>query len=114
MGERLGGEPPAGLGREPPPSRSSARISSYWVTSQRCDVLEVLGRRAEQRRAADVDHLDGVLLTHVLLGRDAPKRVEVDADEVERLDLVLASASRSASSRRVAPGSPRGSEGAAS
>ena len=41
---------------------------------------EVLRRRAEHRRPADVDQLDARL---------AGERVEVDDDEVERLDVVL-------------------------
>jgi hypothetical protein len=52
-------------------------------------VLEVLRRRAKHRRAADVDHLDGLLLADVLAAGDLSERVEVHADEVERLDPVL-------------------------
>jgi hypothetical protein len=51
-------------------------------------VLEVLRRRAQHRRAADVDHLDRVLLADVSPRGDLPERVEVDADEVERRDSV--------------------------
>ena len=47
---------------------------------------EVLGRAAEHRRAADVDHLDRLLLAHAVAADDLRERVEVDADEVERLD----------------------------
>ena len=57
--------------------------------ADRRDVLEVLRRGAEHRRAADVDHLDGLLLAHVLPARDLREGIEVDADEVERLDSVL-------------------------
>src|SRR6185437_14463029 len=35
------------------------------------------------------DHLDGLHLRHALLRRDLLERVEVDADEIERLDAVF-------------------------
>ena len=57
--------------------------------ADRRDVLEVLRRGAEHRRAADVDHLDGLLLAHVLPARDLREGIEVHAHEVERLDSVL-------------------------
>ena len=53
------------------------------------DVREVLGRRAQHRRAADVDHLDRVLLLDAAPRDDLREGVEVDADEVERADAVL-------------------------
>ena len=70
--------------------------------ADRGDVDEVLGGGAQHRRPADVDHLDGVLLADVLLARDGGERVEVDADEVERLDAVLLE--RGEIVLRVAPG----------
>ena len=57
--------------------------------ADRRDVLEVLRRGAQHRRPADVDHLDGLLLAHVLPAGDLREGIEVDADEVERLDPVL-------------------------
>ena len=50
---------------------------------------EVLRRAAQHRRAADVDHLDGLRLGDALLSRDLLEGIEVDADEVERLDVLL-------------------------
>jgi hypothetical protein len=55
----------------------------------RHDVHEVLGRRAKHRGASDVDHLDRVLLTRVLPPGDLVEGIEVDADEVDRLDVML-------------------------
>ena len=52
-------------------------------------MLEVLCRRTKHGRAPDVDHFNGLLLAHVLASRDLRERIEVDADEVEGLDLVL-------------------------
>ena len=50
---------------------------------------EVLGRGAQHRRSADVDHLDGLLLADAVAGGDLLERIEVHDDEVERQDLVL-------------------------
>jgi hypothetical protein len=52
-------------------------------------VREVLRRAPEQRRPADVDQLDRVLLGDAVSRRDLRERVEVDADKVERPDVVL-------------------------
>jgi hypothetical protein len=57
--------------------------------ADRGDVDEVLGGGTQHGRSADVDHLDGVFLADVLLARDGRERIEVDADEIERLDAVL-------------------------
>src|SRR6478672_4781569 len=54
-----------------------------------CDVAEVLRCAAQHRWTADVDHLDRLQFGDALLRRDLLERVEVDADEVERRDLVL-------------------------
>ena len=55
----------------------------------RRDMQEVLRGCPQHGRAPDVDHLDRLLLASVLAVRDLLERVEVDADEIERLDLVL-------------------------
>ena len=52
----------------------------------RRDVGEVLRGGAQQRGPADVDHLDRLLLGHAALRGDLGEGVEVDDDEVERLD----------------------------
>ena len=49
---------------------------------------EVLRGRAKHRRAADVDHLDRLFLTHTLAPGDLVEGVEVDDDEIERRDPV--------------------------
>src|SRR5581483_7879765 len=53
------------------------------------DVREVLRRGAEHGGTADVDHLDDLGLAHARPAGDGGERVEADADEVDRLDLVL-------------------------
>ena len=50
----------------------------------------VLGRRADHRRAADVDVLDHLGLVGPHARRRALERIEVDEHEVDELDLVLA------------------------
>ena len=52
-------------------------------------VREILRRSAQHRRTADVDHFDGFFLTDSVASGDLAERIEVDADEVERLDLLL-------------------------
>ena len=49
----------------------------------------VLRRPTKQRRPADVDHLDHVLVLDLETADDLLERVEADADEVEGLDRVL-------------------------
>src|SRR2546423_247658 len=53
------------------------------------DVREFFRRPRGPRRPADVDHLDGVLLADRAPRNDVLERIEVHADEVERLDVVL-------------------------
>ena len=53
------------------------------------DMREVLGRGAQHRGPADVDHLDGLLLADAVAGGDLCERIEVHDDEIEREDLVL-------------------------
>ena len=57
--------------------------------ADRRDVREVLRGAAKHRGPADVDHLDDVRLLDVDPAGERGERVEVDADEVERLDPVL-------------------------
>ena len=52
-------------------------------------VSEVLRRAAQHRRAADVDHLHRFLFPDAVPPCDLAERIEVDAHEVERPDLVL-------------------------
>ena len=110
LGERLGRGEPAGdcslvrgrhlegLGRQPPPrvDRELAlglQLSEHLLVALRSrdrrNVREVLRRRAQHRRAADVDHLDRFLLLRAVPRRHLEEGVEVHADEVERLDVVL-------------------------
>ena len=54
------------------------------------DEAVVLGGGADHRRPPDVDLLDRLLLGHVVAGDRALERIEVDADQVDRLDLAFA------------------------
>ena len=88
--ERLPGQPPPRVQRQ---LAAGAELHQNLPVplrpAHRSDVREVLRRRAQHRRPADVDHLDRVLLANRLPRDDALERIEVHADEVERLDLVL-------------------------
>ena len=53
------------------------------------DVREVLRGGAQERRSADVDQLDRVVLGRVATMSGRREGVEVDAHDVERLDVVL-------------------------
>ena len=53
------------------------------------DVLMVLRRAADHGRAADVDVLDGVGQVAIRLGHGGFEGIEVDRDQVDRLDAVL-------------------------
>ena len=50
---------------------------------------EVLRGAAQHRRPTDVDHLDSLLLPDAVTAGDLAERIEVDADEVERPDVLL-------------------------
>ena len=54
------------------------------------DVAVVLRRRPDHRRPPDVDVLDRLVLGHVHARDRALERIEVHADQVDRLDLALA------------------------
>jgi hypothetical protein len=49
----------------------------------------VLRRRADHRRAADVDVLDHLGVAHAAAAGRPLERIEVDADEIDELDAVL-------------------------
>ena len=90
MRERLRREPAARVERE---LAARAQLLEHVVVllgpADGRAVGEVLRRAAQHRRAADVDHLDRLRLGHPAPRRDLLERIEVDADEVERLDPVL-------------------------
>jgi len=50
--------------------------------------LVVLRRRAEHRRAADIDLLDRLRERRLRLGDRLPKRIEIDGDEVDWRDAM--------------------------
>ena len=52
------------------------------------DVREVLGRRAQQRDAADVDLLDRFVQRHAVAGDGRLERIEVHDDRVDRRNRV--------------------------
>ena len=88
--ERLCGERAASLERH---LAVLAKLAQHDLVLARVadhgDVREVLRGGAQHRRAADVDHLD-----RLFLGRPDPRRkrrewIEVDADDLERLDLLV-------------------------
>ena len=100
VGEGLGREPTAGVQLDAAVSKLVEDLAVPFGLAEGHDVDEVLGGRAEERRPADVDHLDGVLLADVGARRHALERVEVHADEVERAEPCSRSSSRSTSRPR--------------
>ena len=88
VGERLVRQPLAGLGRDL--AVGLAQLLEHRVVGlgadEHRDPVVVLGRRADHRRAADVDVLDRLALAHVEPGDGLLERIEVDADQVDRLD----------------------------
>ena len=76
--------------------KSAARAGQFFeqvrIRLRRDDdgnVREVLRRRADQRRAADVYLLDGLFERDAFAGHRLLEGVEVDDDHVNRLDAVL-------------------------
>src|ERR671937_548779 len=74
----------------------SARPCSCSTCESRCrrapqgrDMRKVLRGGAQHRGPADVDHLDSVFFPHAVPRDRVAERIEVDADEVERPDLVF-------------------------
>ena len=79
-----------------------ARPRTASGRAHRRHVGEVLAPlRAQHRRAADVDHLDGLLLAYAVTPGDVLERVEVHADEVERRMSCSSSAVTSSSLSRA-------------
>src|SRR5262249_52208370 len=88
--EGLGGEQAARLQREPAVAAQLVEDALVLGTAaDRRHVREVFRRRAQHRRAADVDDLDRVLLAHAVAGDGLAERGEVDADQVDWADLRL-------------------------
>ncbi len=59
------------------------------LARDRRDVREVLRGGAQHRRPADIDHLDDLGFGDAAPARERRERIEVDADDVERLDPLL-------------------------
>ncbi len=87
--ESLGGELAPGVERDAALGELAQDLLVARGLADGDDVDEALGRGPQQRRAADVDHLDGFLLADVPPRGHALEGIEVDADEVERGYLVL-------------------------
>ena len=86
------------LAREAPPGRRRHRaVRAQLVEHEpvlrgrrdRGDMREVLRSRPQHRRAADVDQLDDLLFGPVAPRCRRRERVQVDADQVDRLDSLL-------------------------
>ncbi len=96
-------------------SRTAAIKPSYWLgTGQDRDVGVVLGGRADQGRAADVDVFDRVGEGRVGSGDRGLERIKVDDDQVDRQEPLALERGQVVRLRRDEPGSRRGSWGAAS
>jgi hypothetical protein len=88
--EGFGREPPSGLELDAAGTQLCEDLLVAGGLAHGDDVDEVLRSRPQERRPADVDHLDRVLLADVPARGHALEGVEVDADEIEGADLVLA------------------------
>ncbi len=91
VGERLGGEPLARRQRQHPVALAELLEDGVVALGADDDDRErvVLRRGADHRRAADVDVLDDLLVARAEAAGGALERVEVHADEVDELDVVL-------------------------
>ncbi len=88
LGEGLVGQPVPGRGRDLAArllQLGADRVVGLGFDHHR-HALVVLRRGADHRRSADVDVLDRHVGVDVELGHRVLERVEVDADEVDRLD----------------------------
>ena len=116
VGERLVREPVPGLGRDL--AARLAQLLEHRVVALRPDddgdPVVVLGRGADHRRAADVDVLDRLRLADARLGDRALERIEVDADEVDRLDPLGGERRHVLGRRRGGRAAPRAGAGGAS
>ncbi len=91
VGERLGGERLArrrGQRAAGHPQLVEHRVVGLGARDDRGEGV-VLGRGADHRRAADVDVLDDLRLTDAAPRHGRLERIEVDAHEVDLLDVVL-------------------------
>ena len=106
--ERLGGEPRAGLGAD---HAELAELGDDAVVVRRVgrgrDAGRVPGGRPEQRRAADVDHLDGLVDPDELDPDRRGERLDVDDDEVDQADALGLELGQLLRRRRGGPGSRR-------
>ena len=87
-GERLRGEPPPRLGRKASRAQLGEHLRVALRPADGRDPREVLRCGPEQRRPADVDHLDHVGLGGAFARGGLGEGIEVDDDEVEGLDPV--------------------------
>ena len=114
--ERLGGQRLARLGGEP--AVGLAQLLDHGVVAlgshHDADVRVVLGRRADQRRAADVDVLDDLLVGDAAARRRALERIEVHAHQVDRRDAVLGERHAVVLAASAPPAARRRSTGAGS
>src|SRR5262252_17471 len=86
------GEPVAEIERQSA-AESIEFIGDRWVIigiDDHGDVVVILGRRADHRRAADVDVFDRLLHRHVGFLNRLAERIEIDDDQVDRLYAVFA------------------------
>ena len=91
VGERLRREALAGGRRQP--AVELAQFGEDRVIALRADhgrdEVEVLGRRANHRWAADVDVLDHLVVGDAAAGGGPLERVQVHAHEIDELDIVV-------------------------
>ena len=99
----------------PPWSSTCSRISAYCSGAvATATKAMVLGRRADQRRPADVDLLDRLFDGHVRPGDRRLERIEIHHHQLERHDAVLGERLRCRRAGRGGRGCRRGSSDAAS
>ncbi len=88
--EGLGGEAAPGVERELAVLTQLVEHGAVLIrTADRRHARVVLRSRPQHRGAADVDHLDGVVLAHAPAPGDLCERIEVHAHELERPDAEL-------------------------
>ncbi len=88
--EGVGGEAATGVERELAVLTQFVEHGAVLIrAADRRHARVVLRRRPQHRGAADVDHLDGVVLAHAPAPGDLRERIEVHAHELERPDAEL-------------------------